>query len=869
MSRSPRNGPPRWGLTIARHCAPVDRREEVEGDLMESWTRRREAGRRDLRGAFWRDVVSILTARGPARWRRRPASAPGASVLQDLRYALRLAHRQPVFTALALATLTLGIGAAITIFTISDRVLARPLPYPDPERLVTLDHVGFSFANDRLNLPESLRTSPAFSAAALYASGGLNLGDDKSPARLSAADTSAAFFRAFGVSPLAGRIFTDDDERDAATVAILSESTWRQHLGARRDAIGQTIRLNSRTFTIIGIMPGEFRFPQKTDVWVPSGADLQLSGAAFSPSVVARLAPGVSRAQAVDALERITEKRRERNPGADIDSITMTPLQEKLAGKSRPTLLLLSAVVGLLLLTTAANIAGLLLSRMRSREREMAVRAALGATRARIAQLVFTESLALTLVAGSAGLLLASWAVRVFAATVPAFAPDIDLTSFDGRLVMIALLVMAVTTILFSAIPASTAGGTAASSALRSTRAVTDRAGWLKNTLVAAQVGTALVLLTVAGTAMIAVRQLMQVDLGFHNDHAIAFELTLPNSRYTTGTSIVNFADRLVSGLSQQPGIRSAAATSRAPGSAGLGIGIGIRPAEHPDAPPLQTLLLTATPDYFAALGTPLLAGRAFTADDRVGTPPVIIVSESAARQLWGEPAAAVGRHVRARYLGNDHADVEVVGVVSDVRMYGALGRPSPQSYLPLPQQPPFGTLGVVVNAAQSPEAVLPAVRAALHAVDPDLPAYNIVFIRDVRARYLATERITLGLTTAFSLMALLLSAIGLYGVLSQLVSQRTREIGIRMALGADRAHMRRDIVLAGLRVTTAGIVVGTIAAIGASSAIAALVPTMKAVPLATVAPQAAVLLAVSILAAWVPARRASAVDPAITLRAD
>jgi putative ABC transport system permease protein len=855
-----------------------DRRAEVEGDLLELRAERLADGRADLGRALIRDIVSIARLRLSRRFGSSPLGPheprPRLGVMsmqQDLRHALRLIRRQPAFASIVMLTLALGIAASTAIFTICDRVLFRPLPYPEPDRVVALDDVGFSFAGGHMSVSAAVRNSPAFSSVGLYATGGLNLGDDQHPARIRAAAVSSRFFGALGVTPLAGRTFTDDEDRREERVAVLAFETWRTRLGRRADILAQAVRLNGQRFQVIGVMPEGFGFPHDAGVWIPTGADSQITGEAFAPHVIARLAPGVTVIQAIDALTRLNEAQRAANPQVDFDPPRVIPLQEFLVGNRRPSLAVLAGVVALLLVATAANVAGLLLTRLRTRQREMQLRSALGASRARLARQLAIEAFVMTGVGGLAGIGLAAATVRWFAHAAPAFTPDIDLASVDLRFLATGLLVSLAAGVLFAAMPALTAGRRSAAAALRDGATASGRAGWTKSALVVVQVAAALVLLTVTTAALGVLVRLTRVDLGFQNDQAVVFELTLPQSRYPDSAAIARVTDDLVARLAHLPGIRHAGAAGMAPGSSAIGVGIALQradAAQRPPGPRSYATVLPATPGYFRTIGIPILAGRAFADTDVAGAPPVVVLSESAARAIWPEPARAIGQPFRASFRRNTFVDHEVVGVVGDVRLRGAAGSTA-QAYFPFAQKPPYGVASIAVDVAGDPEAILPAVREAIRGVDPDLPLYNITLLRDLRARFLATERITLALTGAFAAIAIALSALGLFGVLSQVVTQRTREIGIRMALGADRARLRLGVIGAGVRLAIAGAVVGIGGSILAARLIARFVPALDAPTPTAIGVDVVLLLVVALGAAWVPARRASGVDPVVALRSE
>jgi predicted permease len=790
-------------------------------------------------------------------------------MLQDVRYALRVVRRQPAYTAIVVATLAIGIGASSAIFTMADRVLLRPLPFPDPDRLVWVNNPSFSFGGARMDVARSLRTSGAFADIGLFAAGGLNLGSADAPSRVRATGATAGFMRAVGVQPASGRLFTDEEDAASATVALISDVLWRSHFGARADILEADLPLNGRTFDIIGVMPPHFVFPADSDVWVLAGADQQLTGAAFAPQVIARLAPDINPDRANQILRQLGEERRRRDPGAPDDAVTVTSLQAQLGEKPRPTLLLLASVVALLMLATTANVAGLMLARMRGRTQEIAVRRAVGATRWNIARQLLIEASVMTSFAGVIGVVFSIFSLSAVRYVVPELGLDAAVTGFDARSAAIAIGVMAIAAILFGAGPALVASRTRVVT-LHATRITSDTGSRARSALIVAQVAAAIVLLTVSAGAILTLMTFARVDHGFHNPAAVTFELTLPMSRYATPTSVTLLEERITQHLAAAPGIRRAGASSMGPGSHTVGIGRALNRVGEPidsSTPRMGVVQLAASPDYFAAAGIPVLAGRTFATTDREGSVPVAVLSETAARTLWPDPRQAVGQSLQVS-AGRASTTLQVVGVVSDVRLRSLRGGAAGQIYLPFAQSPPFGIASFVVDSTLGAAATDASIRAALRAVDPTLPPDHIVAVRDLPNLYLANERLTMWLTTFFGTTALLLCAVGLYGVLTQAVTSRTREIGIHMALGADVWRVRWQVVGTGLRVTGVGVIVGSLAAWLAARTIEANVPGLTSPPAWAIAAQAALLLVVALIAAWMPARRASAVDPVVALRA-
>jgi putative ABC transport system permease protein len=863
---------------ILRAIAPGSRRTVVEGDLLELRALRAGDGRRDLTRALYCDLLSIAIARLrgglPARVPRdRAVDRPqgGLHMLDDLRFALRLVRRQPLAALVLILTLAIGIGASTAVFAICDRLLLRPLPYPDADRIVALDRVGFSIRGDRMVVSPAVAASPAIASAGLYLTGGLNLGDAGGSARVRAAAVSAGFFGALGAQPRLGRVFVSDEDARNDAVVVISDGLWRARFGARPDVTSETVRLNGKPFQIIGVMPPGYTFPDNADVWIPSDADSQVSGEASAPQVVARLAEGMSLAQATAALQAINDARRARRPDITFEPILVTPLQEFLVGPRRPMLLLLAAIVSLFLLATAANVAGLMLARVRARRREFEVRAALGATRGRLAAQLVVEAMTVTSLGGAAGFVLAFLALRAFTQALPLYSRGVDVATIDVRLVFLAAIVMAIAAALVAVIPAI-AAGRRPTSFLREGATSTERTRWSRGALVMLQVAVALVLLTVTTGALSVLARLTKVEIGFHNDHAVAFELTIPRARYTTDAAVASVVQAIVDRLRLVPGVDHAGATGFAPGSSAMAIGIALRPEAEDGGPPGNrpyATMLPTSPGYFESMGIPLLAGRTFRDSDGAGAPPVVILSKSAARELWPDAQSAIGQTFRTSMRLKQIAEFEVVGVVEDVRLRNVTSSPSPQAYFALAQRPPYGSASVAVSVAGDPAAAVPALRDAIRSVDPDLPPYGVILVRELRARYLAAERITLAITGGCAVIALVLAAVGLFGVLSNLVAQRTREIGIRVALGADQRRLRLGVLGAGMKLAGTGAIAGVAIAALASQLIAHFVPALDAPSAATIAVDVLVMLSASAAATWIPARRASAVDPLVALKSE
>jgi predicted permease len=845
------------------------------GDIVELWARRRETGRRALmlRGA--RDVAGLLLHFG----RGYPVTkAPlmmrvlmgGTTVLHDIRYSFRLMRRQPLFAALTLATLTLGIAASTGIFTTVDRLLWRPLPFPDPDRLVIVAHPPYSFAGNRMNPSDALTALPAFAGVGLYAQGGVNVDGLGTPVRAAAAVASPGFFTALRVPAIVGRPYTrEEDIPGANAVVVVSHRFWLSRLGGDPNVLERALSINRRPFRITAVMPEGFTFPGLTELWLPSAADRQTTGQGFAPTVVARLAPAVTAPEAEAALDALDRERGA--PEREKSGPRLTRLQDALTRDVRPTLLLLAMSVGLVLLVAATNVAGLLLARVARRQPEYVMRRALGASRRRLIQLMAVDALCYATLAGVAGAALGTMTLRAFSALSGGLGAATTPDGVDTRMLLIAFCASASSALLFGLAPGVAAAAHPASQALRSGVTSTRGRGWrwVRSTLVVSQVAGALVLLAVTSATTATMQRLAAVDLAFDGRGVLGLDVTLPTATYGGPRPASLFVERALERLHSIPGVTSAGATGLLPGDASTGIGIRVNlPGEvlAPGAEPRFASFLSASPEYFDALGIKVVSGRAFTEDDRPGAPAVVIISESTARLLWPDGRSPVGLRVETGFTAM--AAMEVVGVVRDVMLRGpdALTRPA-HLYRPMAQYPPFGNVSFAVKTSGDPLALGPAVTSAIAEIDPTLPVYHLRSMARVASDFLAAHRLALTVMGLFAILTMTLAGVGLYGVLAQLVEQQTREIGVRVALGAEPRQVRRAVVSVALKLAACGVVIGAAASGVAASLVASYVPRLDAISWPTVAGLAGLLMVIALVASWVPARRASAIDPIVALR--
>ncbi len=796
-------------------------------------------------------------------------------MVQDVRYALRMMRRRPATSVATILILAIGIGAGTAIFTAVDRLLLRPLPFPDPDRLVHVVHPPLRFAPTGGMVSKTFIDLPAIAAAGVWASGGMNLDGGDEALRVAAAAVDDGFFAAMSVPAIVGQTLPPSDR--SSRFAVLSYELWQRRFNADRAIVGQTISINRQSFTVTGVMPPGFGFPGQTEVWVPPLVDLQLTGAAFAPDVLARIAPDVTLEQARAAVVAYDSARwaarGQPTPSPD-QAMTIRPLAAELTQQSRPTLLLLAASVLLLLLVVSASVANLLLARVAAREREFALRRALGASRWRMVRQLFVECLLLSTAGAIVGAIGSGWALNSLRVLAPDAIGPLGVGVFDLRSLALALMLSLATTVLFGVAPGLAAASRQAEHVVRAGRDEMRSPAWrrIRSGLIVSQMALALMLLTASAAAVAALLEVTRINLGFGSSRALAVTVTLPIARFRQPDTIREFFERAHARLRAVPGVRRVGGTGFLPGSKDIGAGFEFRVPGRPEPPDGQKIFasyLAASPDYFAVMGIRVVSGRPFAAADTVGAPPVVILSESAARRLFPNGGPAVGQRVEIARLNRGMTAFDVVGVVADVhfRAPEATTRELSQAYLPLAQSPPFGNLSFVADMDGEPLKSIGAIRAAMREVDPSIPIYNAHAIDSVVDRYLASRRLAGILVSGFAVVTLLVASIGLYGLMAQRVTDQVREIGIRLALGANPIDVGRTIVRHGVGLTLAGAVVGAAAAFLILRAFGAIVPIRDAVSPWIVVVNAGVLIVTGLLATWHPASRAVKIDPVNILR--
>ena len=802
---------------------------------------------------------------------------------QDLRYALRRLIKSPAFTAVALLTLALGIGANTAIFSVVHAVLLKPLPYADPDNIVSIFHLseGQRTTMSGPNFYDVAKLSKTLEEAAAYTRARQILTGRGEPVRLDGAQVSASLFNLLGVRPMLGRVFRPEDNQSGNTrVAILSYNLWQQRFGGNPKVIGTTMTLDGVSHEIVGVMPQGFSFPAARMLWTPLAYTEDFTtkqrGAWYLQAigrVRAGSTPEQSNAEVETIGRQLAQKYPDNNEGVGMGTL---PLHEAMVGDIRKSFGLLLGAVGFVLLIACVNVANLLLARAASRENEMAVRAALGAARGRIIRQLLTESLILGVVGGALGLLVAVWGIEALLAMEPAGIPRLADVSVDPFVIAFTLGLSLLTGLLFGVVPALQASRSGISSTLKEGgrgNMSSRGSARMRSALVIAEVALAVTLLAGAGLLIRSFGKLAAVDPGFKVAPALAFDLSLPDSRYEKEAQQIAFFDQLLPKLRAIPGVESAAAVISLP-LTGSSIVLTFEVAGRPPVPPSQQPAIQvriATPEYFSTIGIPLKRGRLFSDDDRWGSTQVVVITEAAAKQYF--PAEdPIGKRITlgwGRGPGTPRAGGEVVGIIGDIKDEGLAEPDPPQLYLPY-RQWPIESMSIVMKTAVPPTSVTEVARRAVYSIDGNLPVSNVRTLEQIVAKSISQPRFYMTLLAIFAGVAVALAAIGIFGVLSYAVAQRTREIGIRMALGAHQRTVLGLIVKEAMLMAVGGVLLGLLLAIPLTRWLVAklLFETPANDPL-TFFSVAGTLTLIAVLAAYVPARRATRVDPMIALRAE
>jgi putative ABC transport system permease protein len=798
---------------------------------------------------------------------------------QDARYGLRMLLKKPGFTLTAVITLALGIGATSTIFSFVNGILLRPLPYQDSERLVSLDEtapkrgitsMGVSFPNF-LDWREQNR---AFTGVAAYGGGDdYTLTGDGEPEELSGASVSYNTFEVLGVAPILGRTFTADEDRPKNDlVVILSHELWERRFAANTDIIGRKITLNNRSSTVIGVMPPGFKFPEVDDLWVPLALDTTMwTRNDHGLSAVARLKPGVTLEQAQSDITAVARRIEEQNPVTNEGmGVNLIPLREGLAGDYRKALLILMGVVGLVLLIACVNVANLLLSRASARAKEIAIRTALGAGRWRVFRQLLTESVVLGLVGGALGLTLAFWGLDLLLAAIPIDLPFWMKFNLDGRVLGFTIGVTLLTGLIFGAAPSLQASKVDLNESLKDGGRGASGVGRhrMLRSLVVAEVALSLVLLIGAGLMTRSFMRLQHTNTGLNPENLLTLRVNLPGAKYDTPGKRHAFYKELLERIGAAPGVEAAGAVSNLP-LGGNNWGRSLTVEGFPVLPVGQAPAINhcvITPNYFRAMGVPILMGRDFTDADARDSIKVTIIDERLAREYWPNESP-LGKRVRFGPPEDNEPWHMIVGVVGAVKHESLRLTRRKTVYLPHTQIA-IDDMALAVRAA-NPENLTPVIKRQVKAMDPDLPIINVRTMTEVISRSVWQPRLYAILFGVFAAVALALASIGIYGVMAYSVSERTHEIGVRLALGAQRRDVLKLIVARGMTLTMIGAGIGLGSALTLTRLMQTLLFEVSATDPLTFAGLAALLSVVAMLACYLPARRATKVDPMIALRCE
>ena len=808
------------------------------------------------------------------------------TTLQDIRYGLRKLARSPGFTAVAVATLALGIGANTLIFSVVNAAILHPLPFRDAGRLVTQwatsPTVGYSGPGSLTDKDymEWRDQNRVFSDIAAFRGQPTNLTGVGEPVRLIGATITASLLHVLEVNPALGRAFAPEEEAAGHNrVVLLADRLWRSRFGSDPAVLGKAIKLDGEFYTVIGVMPEGFGFPNEADVWTPLTLKSEEHNATLQ--IVARLKPGVSLERARNDAA-VLGKRRPAQPGDWEWHTTLVPLTQAAAAEVRTPLLVLFAAVGLVLLIACANVANLFLARATTRQGELSVRKALGASRSRLVRQMLTESVMMAVLGGSLGLLMAALGQSFVAKSAsllprnlasPSAAAHIASAGIDLWVLAFTLAVSLFTTILFGLAPTLWATRAEMNSSLkgegrRSTAGRTQ--GYMRDGIVVAEVALAVVLLVSAGLLIRSFLHLMTVDRGFDPENVLTLNISLPDSRYQTARPMIEFEEQALDRLRMVPGVKTAGGVFGLPlgnGAIGGDFTVEGQPAAAPGSQPFIATKAVVGGDYFRAIGIPLLRGRYFDAHDSEAAPHVVIVSQSLARHYWPLDEA-IGKRLKPGF--ENDAWCTVVGVVGDTKQYSLGEPPSPAMYLPYAQAPAtflMQDITLVLRAGADSLALASAARRAVQAVDPDLPVFDVATMDQLVYRSASAPRFNTALLGIFAALALVLAAVGIYGVMSYAVAQRTHEIGVRVALGAEASDILRQVVRQGMLPAVIGIATGIAGAWGVTRFLSSLLFGVRPTDPMTFTLVPVLLAAVGVLACLLPARRATKVDPVVALR--
>ncbi len=815
--------------------------------------------------------------------------------LQDLKYGVRSLLRSRGLATVAVATLALGIGASVAVFSVIDAILLKALPYPQSERIVIpwrLEPPGLNMGYGRV--PWGLvaahmfeRDSTVYEHSGAFKSDSFNLTGEGEPALIPGIRASAGFFPVLAMQPALGRVYSAaEDRRGNEYEVVLSDRLWRERFHGDPAVVNRAIRLNGRNYTVVGVMPpgfafprgaempGSFNFPREPQLWVPLAlAETPKQAEPDELAVICRLKQGTAMEQAQAELNVFTKRMEAIYPSAHgWFNGQVTAMRVQAAGNTRQPLLLILGAVGLVLLIACSNVANLLLARSVARRRELSVRAALGAPRSRLMCQMLIESLLLATAGGGIGMLVAEGGIGFVKAFGPANIPRLELAQLDWRVFGFGIVISLATAMIFGLAPAlGTTGGDLAAPLREGARGSAGGSrGRIRSGLVIGEISLAILLVVAAGLLLRTFTRLAGADGGFNAAHVITWDVSVPETSYPDNDRLVTMYSRILAGLNAIPGVEAAGISETVPmGGAGESTAISI--LDHPLSDPRErpfAAYTIASPGYFAAVGTPILRGRGFLESDTGSSQFVTVISRAMAKKFWPD-RDPIGKRVG---LGSPRfPPMTIVGIAADVKHMSMGEEPGPEMYVPFTQKPWPSMLAMkaAVRTREDPAAATAYIRAAIRAVDPDLPVSGVKTLSAIVDDSTAQPRFAVLLVGAFGVLAITLAAIGMYGVISYSVVQRSREIGIRMALGARRRSVFRLVFKQGARLAGLGTAIGLGAAALAARAISGFLYGVKPLDPLTYAAVAALVILIALAACWLPARRAMGVDPVVAMRAE
>jgi putative ABC transport system permease protein len=801
--------------------------------------------------------------------------------LQDLRYGARTLLKSPGVSVIAVLTLALGLGANTAIFSVVNAVLLRPLPFKEPERLVMIREMKLpqfpEFAVASGNFMEWVKQNTTFERLIALRPASLNLAEPGNPELLRGLSVTSGFCAMLGVQPQLGRDFLPEEAQPGRNnVVLLSHKLWVRRFGSDPKIVNQTIPLHGQSYTVIGVMPAGFQFiDRESELWTLmafTAQDAQNHGGHSLGRVIGQLKPGVSPEQARAELSTIETRLAAQFPSVKGWDVKMWPLLDFTVRSIKPALLVLLVAVAFVLLIACVNVANLLLARATGRQKELAIRTALGAGRARIVRQLLTESLLLALVGGTVGVLLAIWGTEFLLALAPKNLPRLSDVAIDNRALAFTTAITLLTGVVFGLAPAWQASKPNLNDVMKDAGRGSTEGGqrkWVRSTLVVLEVASALVLLIGAGLMLKSFWQLQQVDPGFQADNALALKVTLPKQKYPEEPQRVAFFQQVLEKVKALPGVQAAGATSLVPVSEDD----FVLSFEVEDQPPLPNStdpsanFFSVSADYFKAMGIPLLRGRLFNERDTSDATHVALINETLAQKIFPKQDP-IGKRLTFDRRDKNPDWYEIVGVVGDVKNYGLDQATTLQIYEPFTQQT-FSSMSLIVRTESDLASLASAIRREVLSLDKEQPISGVVMLTELLSTSVAQRQFAMLLLGVFAVVALLLAAIGIYGVLSYAVTQRTHEIGIRMALGAGQREILRLVVGQGMRLALLGVVIGLAAAFTLMRLLASLLFEVSATDPLTFGSIALLLVGIALVACWVPARRAAQVDPLVALRSE